>query len=124
MISSKTYEMWEKQTHQFILLQLLEIIKLYDLSDEAGRNNLNDLILNMLSSDNYYSKEIIECIVYHLENVIPDVNKRLDLLSNTISKIRTPVRVPTQVIKEISAEQEHQNNMQVCNYIYFLHLVY
>ncbi|KAL2745812.1 Condensin complex subunit 3 [Vespula maculifrons] len=112
MISSKTYEMWEKQTHQFILLQLLEIIKLYDLSDEAGRNNLNDLILNMLLSDNYYSKEIIECIVYHLENVIPDVNKRLDLLSNTISKIRTPVRVPTQVIKEISAEQEHQNNMQ------------
>ncbi|KAL2719211.1 Condensin complex subunit 3 [Vespula squamosa] len=111
MISSKTYEMWEKQTHQFILLQLFEIIKIYDLSDEAGRSNLSELILNMLLTD-YCSKEIIECIVHHLENVIPDVNKRLDILSNTISKIRTPVKVTTQVIKEISAEEEHQNNMQ------------
>ncbi|KAF7389917.1 hypothetical protein HZH68_011774 [Vespula germanica] len=100
-----------KHLHNLSFLDALERI-LPELSNEAGRNNLNDLILNMLLSDNYYSKEIIECIVYHLENVIPDVNKRLDLLSNTISKIRTPVRVPTQVIKEISAEQEHQNNMQ------------
>ncbi|XP_035740285.1 condensin complex subunit 3-like [Vespa mandarinia] len=111
MISSETYEMLEKTAHQFILLQLFEIIKVYDLSDEAGRNNLSELILNVLLTD-HCSKEIIECIVNHLENVIPDVNKRLDLLSNTISKIRTPIKVTTQVIKEISPKQEHRNNMQ------------
>lgn len=124
MMSSERYGILEKKAHQFILLQLFEIIKIYDLSDEAGRNNLSELILNVLLTD-HCSKEIIECIVNHLENVIPDVNKRLDLLSNTIGKIRTPIKVvTTQVIKKICPDQEHKNKMEVCSYIYFLHLIY
>lgn len=124
MMSSERYGILETKAHQFILLQLFEIIKIYDLSDEAGRNNLSELILNVLLTD-HCSKEIIECIVNHLENVIPDVNKRLDLLSNTIGKIRTPTKVvTTQVIKKICPNQEHKNNMEVSSYIYLLHLIY
>ncbi|XP_043504256.1 condensin complex subunit 3 [Polistes fuscatus] len=112
MLSSESFEMWEKQTHKFILLQLFEIIKFYDLSDEAGRNNLSELILNVLLTE-HCSEQIIECVVKYYENVVPDVNKRLDLLANIISKLRTPTKDTTEIVKEVPAEKEtHKNNMQ------------
>ncbi|KAK2582335.1 hypothetical protein KPH14_004672 [Odynerus spinipes] len=113
MMSAKQYNMLEKHTHKFILLQLFEIIKIYDLSDEAGRCHLRELILNMLLTD-HCSREIIECVVKYLENVMPDVNERTSALADIISKIRMPTTVATQVIQEekISAEEEHEINMQ------------
>ncbi|KAI4482163.1 hypothetical protein M0802_013788, partial [Mischocyttarus mexicanus] len=111
MMSSNSFKAWEKQTHEFILLQLFEIIKYYDLSDEAGRNNLSELMLNVLLTE-HCSQKIIECIVKHFENVIPDMNIRLDLLANTISKLRMPAKNPVEIVKEVCPEKIHQNNMQ------------
>ncbi|KAG7202630.1 hypothetical protein KM043_009811 [Ampulex compressa] len=108
-MSLKQYEMWEKQTQRFILLQLFEIVTIYDLSDEAGRKKLNDLILHTLMTD-HCTEKIIECIVSHLATVLPDVHSRLDTLANVISEIRLPSK--ETAITQVSLEQEHDNNMQ------------
>ncbi|XP_015175226.1 PREDICTED: condensin complex subunit 3-like [Polistes dominula] len=111
MMSSKSFEQWEKRTHQFILLQLFEIIKFFDLSDEAGRNNLRELILNVLLT-NHCSEKIIECVVKYFENVVPDVNQRIDLLANTIQTLRMPMKDSMEIVPEISAKEKHQNDME------------
>ncbi|XP_003705431.1 chromosome associated protein G [Megachile rotundata] len=100
---------WESHMLNFILLQLFEIVTTYDLSDEVGRKKLNDLICNTLMTD-YCTESIIECIVSHLQKVIPDTNSRLDTLANIISEIRLPLR-ETQTT-QISEEQQHEINLQ------------
>lgn len=110
-ISSKSYETWEKECHMFILLQLFEICKTYDLSDEVGRKNLNDMIIDTLMNDHCTSK-IIDCIVNHLSKVMDNPNSMLDAVANVISEIRLPSK-ETVVIPQVTAEQQHEIKMQV-----------
>ncbi|XP_053986177.1 condensin complex subunit 3-like [Hylaeus volcanicus] len=109
-ISINQNETWENHMQKFILLQLFEIATTYDLSDELGRKKLNELICNTLLS-NYWSEKIIECVVSHLENVIPDVNSRVDTLAHVISDIRLPLKESTQVT-QISEHQQDENNLK------------
>ncbi|OAD60372.1 Condensin complex subunit 3 [Eufriesea mexicana] len=108
-ISTKQYETWENHMQKFILLQLFEIAITYDLSDELGRRNLKELICNTLMS-NHWTEKIIECIVSHLQKVIPDVNTRLDTLANIISEIRLPLK--ETIITQISEEQQDEINIK------------
>lgn len=110
-ISIPQTETWVNHMHKFILLQLFEITTTYDLSDEVGRKNLNDLIRNTLMG-NFWTEKIIECVVAHLQYVIPDVHTRLDTLANIISEIRLPLKeVMTQT--QITEEQQHEINIKV-----------
>ena len=108
-ISENQNKTWENHMMKFILLQLFEIATAYDLSDEVGRNKLNQLICNTLMS-NHCTESIIECIVTHLQKVIPDVNSRLDTLANVISEIRLPLK-ETQTT-QISEQQQQQIPVQ------------
>lgn len=112
-ISSRENEMWVNHMQKFILLQLFEISTTYDLCDEVGRKKLNELICNTLMSNNWTEK-LIECIVTHLQKIIPDVNSRLDTLANIISEIRLPLKETTTT--QVSEEQQHQINLQVSSY--------
>lgn len=109
-ISSNQYEEWEKQCHKFILLQLFEIAEKYDLSDEVGRKNLQEVIMNTLMS-NHCSNKIIECIVSHLAKVVPNINNMLDLIANVISEIRLPLKASTEQVPE--EQQQEDNTVQV-----------
>lgn len=113
LISSQSYETWEKESHKFILLQLFEISTMYDLSDEVGRKNLNEVIIDTLMNDQtHYSAKLIECLVSHLARVIPDASNMLNAIANVISEIRLPLK-ENVVTQQITAEQQHENNMQV-----------
>ena len=83
-------------TKQFILLQLFEIVKTYDLSDEFGRSNLRNLMFDTLTNENC-SEEAIKCIVRHYEVVDPDVDTRLNYLRDAIDHIRSPPTVDALV---------------------------
>ncbi|GAB1863840.1 Condensin complex subunit 3 [Camponotus japonicus] len=110
LISFKSYEVWEKECHKFILLQLFEISTTYDLADEVGRKKLNELMVDALMSDHCYDK-IIECIVNHLAKVVPDTNNMLNIIANIISEIRLPSyeNVDTE---QVTVEQQQEKNMQ------------
>lgn len=110
LISSQPYETWENESHKFILLQLFEISTTYDLSDEVGRKNLNEVIIDTLMSD-HCSPKIIECLVSHLAKVIPDPSNMLNAVANVISETRLPLK-ENVVTQQITAEQQHKNNMQ------------
>ncbi|XP_019888432.1 condensin complex subunit 3 isoform X2 [Ooceraea biroi] len=109
-ISSKSYEAWEQECHKFILLQLFEISKAYDLSDEVGRKNLNEIIVDTLMGD-HCSAKIIECTVSHLAKVIPNTNDMLNTVANIISEIRLPSK-ENIVVQETTVEQQRENNVQ------------
>lgn len=110
-IASQSHEAWEKENDNFILLQLFEISTMYDLSDEVGRKNLNQVIIDTLMSE-HCSTKIIECIVSHLAKVIPEANMMLSEIANVISETRLPLK-ENVVTQQITADQQHENNMQV-----------
>ncbi|KAL0123746.1 hypothetical protein PUN28_005921 [Cardiocondyla obscurior] len=109
-MSSQSYEAWVDECHKFILLQLFEISTTYDLSDEMGRKNLNEVIIKTLISD-HCSLKIIECIVHHLAKVIPDTNNMLNAVANVISDIRLPLN--EIVTQEITEKDRHEKKMQI-----------
>lgn len=111
LISSQSHETWEKENHKFILLQLFEISTMYDLSDEVGRRNLYEVIIDTLMSDHCTSK-IIQCLVSHLAKVIPETSNMLNAVANVISETRLPLK-ENVVTQQVTAEQQHENNMQV-----------
>lgn len=113
LISSNQYEEWEKQCHKFVFLQLFEITEKYDLSDEVGRKNLQEVIIDTLMSD-HCSNKIIECIVRHLAKVVPNINSMLDLVANVISEIRLPLKASTQQVPEEQPQKDITVQVQTC----------
>lgn len=112
-ISSKSYEVWEKEYHKFILLQLFEISTTYDLADEVGRKNLTELMIDTLMSD-HCSDKIIECIVSHLAIVVPDTSNMLNIIANIISETRLPSNENLDIQNtQVTVEQQQEKNMQV-----------
>ncbi|XP_012266256.2 condensin complex subunit 3 [Athalia rosae] len=101
-------ELWERTTRRFILTQLFEIAKTYELSDEFGRNCLKELILNTLRSDNT-SNGVIDCIVRHFAAVVPNAELRCDLLVDVIDKLRLP---PVQETVPMSEAEKHERDMK------------
>ncbi|XP_025154872.1 condensin complex subunit 3 isoform X2 [Harpegnathos saltator] len=110
-ISSKQYEEWEKQCHKFILLQLFEITEKYDLSDEVGRKNLQEIIIDGLMS-NHCCNKIIECLVHQLDKVVPNISNMLDLVANVISEIRLPLPKESTSTQQASEEKQENNIVQ------------
>ncbi|XP_043273023.1 condensin complex subunit 3 [Venturia canescens] len=110
MIESKEYEPADLSTLKFILYQLFQIAKTYDLSDEIGRSNLNQLILDTLLSEQC-SEKVVESLVLYLETVEPNVDSRLISLAHVISEIRLTTR--QTVSTQISEEDERKNKYEV-----------
>ncbi|XP_046383264.1 condensin complex subunit 3 [Ischnura elegans] len=74
---------------KFILKQLVEATKLYDYSDETGRSNLKDLLIDLLLS-NVVEVDLVPAIVPILEGVIPKTVDFIQLISDTVEKIHCP----------------------------------
>ncbi|XP_076622224.1 condensin complex subunit 3-like isoform X2 [Colletes latitarsis] len=116
LMSAGQTETWVNNMQKFILLRLFEIVTTYDLSDELGRKKLNELICNTLIS-NHWSEKIIECIVSHLQYVIPDVNSRVNVLCTVIRDIRAPLIEPSQFeqVPQLSKYQQEKINVQIAS---------
>ncbi|XP_071440767.1 condensin complex subunit 3 [Hetaerina americana] len=74
---------------KFILKQLVETTKLYDYSDETGRYNLKDLLIDLLLS-NVVEVDLVPAIVPIMEGVIPRTVDFIQLISDTVEKINCP----------------------------------
>ncbi|KAL7297267.1 hypothetical protein TKK_0009667 [Trichogramma kaykai] len=108
-IDDKQSNTYEVITQQFILLQLFEMVKIYDLADEMGRRTLRELILETLQT-NYCTEKITECIVQYFETVVPDVNSRVSSLVEVISEIRMPTKI--NVMVPMSEDERHERKMK------------
>lgn len=78
---------FEAMEFQYILLSLLEILHLYDLGDEIGRSNLQNLLLHLLK--NYtLDEKVVEVIIKCSENLITDQNSRHQVRTELVYKDR------------------------------------
>lgn len=113
LISSKQLEPWERLMHQFMLCQLFEMVKQYDLSDECGRDNLRSLMVDTLMHE-ICSDKIVQCIVEYFDQVIPDVDRRLTALAEVINELRRPLKqTQTQQVSQLTSSQANNKNMLV-----------
>lgn len=67
---------WTIQENQYKFLILIEILLAFDLGDETGRQNLKQLISNVLMTQivgEYIASKLVKCV----ENMIPDLETRL-----------------------------------------------
>nr|ANO53996.1 cap-g [Eyprepocnemis plorans] len=104
LMKSKERDQWEDHQKEFILKQLLEIIPVFDLSDEAGRANLRQLLLDLLLNDDV-QVPLVPVIVSLLCNAIPDTFIRLQTLAEIVSEMHEPLTV---VCSEMSAEEKRK----------------
>jgi condensin complex subunit 3 len=98
---------WSQIQRQFIVLQLLELTKVFDLADEVGRSHLKKLIYDMLTCV-YVKEGLIKILVQILQNVDPDVNSRLQFLAEVVSEVHEPM---TEVSVECSAEEMRKKQL-------------
>lgn len=117
MIENKSNKQYEQITQQFILHQLFEMVKLYDLADEMGRKTLKELILETLQTHDC-SEKISECIVKYFEIVVPDVTHRVALLVEVINEIRMPTKTKDVVL--MTEDERHERKMMVTLHTYFV----
>ncbi|CAD6226878.1 GSCOCG00005958001-RA-CDS [Cotesia congregata] len=110
MMASKSFTPLEVATQEFILSQLYNIAKSYDLSDEVGRRNLDKLICETLQSEKC-SVAITELITLYYEKVEQDVDRRLENLAHIISEIRMPTTKSSVEVEEITDSQQHERKM-------------
>nr|ASK86676.1 condensin complex subunit 3 [Locusta migratoria] len=104
LMKSKERNQWEEHEKEFILKQLLEIIPIFDLSDEAGRANLRQLLLDLLLNDDV-QVPLVPVIVSLLCNAIPDTFIRLQTLAEIVSEMHEPLTV---VCSEMSVEEKRK----------------
>lgn len=67
---------WTIQENQYKFLILIEILLVFDLADEIGRQNLKQLIANVLMTQTvgeYIVSKLVKCV----ENMLPEVDARL-----------------------------------------------
>lgn len=111
MMGSKKCNQWEIVLHKFILHQLFEMVKVYDLSDELGRKNLKELILETLISE-HTSEKITECTVLYLEKVMPNVNERIAAIVEVINELMMPTKtseVAPVIVSDAEREEKSLN---------------
>lgn len=102
---------WEKITQRFILIELFKIAKFYDLSDEVGRDNLKELILDTLKTESN-SELLVDCVIKQLVVIVPDIETRLHLLADVISERRMPLTSDNDSVPMSEAEK-HEREMKV-----------
>uniref|UniRef100_A0A1B6GC29 Nuclear condensin complex subunit 3 C-terminal domain-containing protein n=1 Tax=Cuerna arida TaxID=1464854 RepID=A0A1B6GC29_9HEMI len=74
-----------------VLIQLLEMCKVYDLSDEMGRNSLQQLCVDLLQSDRVTLQSVV-VLASLLDHIIPDVNTKLNVMAEIITDLREPLQ--------------------------------
>lgn len=85
-ICSNDPDSWEAEEGRFKLLLLIETLKLFDLGDEVGRNNLKQFVSRLLSHvllDSDTIHRLVQCV----ENAIGDVGKRMQYFGDLIQSI-------------------------------------
>lgn len=82
-------ESWETQENQYKLHLLIEILLRFDLGDEIGRQNLNTFVSKVLSSQ-LLGENIIKKLVHCVENLITDLDARLQYFIDIIRSIIDP----------------------------------
>lgn len=86
------------------MLVLIDIIMLYDLADETGRQNLKSLIFYLLSHAKLEAK-YIEKLIRCAENVILEVDIRMDFFYNIVNEhienMNEPINFSHQTILSI-----------------------
>lgn len=112
IIMEKISQQWEPLEQQFILHQLFEMVKLYDLADELGRKNLKELTLENLTSE-HCSEKVSECLVEYFEEVVPDTEARVALLVEVINEKKMPVNKNLPTIMPLSDDERHERIMRV-----------
>lgn len=112
MIKNDDYELDAKITQQAILHQLFEMTKLYDLSDEVGRNYLKKLIEDTLMSD-IVEEKLIKFIVHHYKKVVPNVTSRVNTLTHIINDMRMPSKHSDDI--NLQAGDEEKNDARTMN---------
>ncbi|XP_044727913.1 condensin complex subunit 3 [Chrysoperla carnea] len=84
-------EVLEENIYQSILQQLFEMIQYFDLSDEAGRNNLLKLIKEMLLYENLSTSTVDVMVEKVLERLIPHPKERIATVIEIITEITEPM---------------------------------
>ncbi|XP_013167759.1 PREDICTED: condensin complex subunit 3 isoform X2 [Papilio xuthus] len=81
-------------TRQYVLQELGLMLRVYDVSDPAGRTSLQDLIADVLTGDyGPLNPEVLRAFVMALELVVPDVSARMEAINTMISALRDPEEV-------------------------------
>ncbi|CAK1541635.1 unnamed protein product [Leptosia nina] len=81
-------------TRQYVLHELVYMLKVYDATDPTGRTALQTLIEDALTGDyGPLYREVIRALVSALELVISDVTLRLEVVFSVISALRDPPEV-------------------------------
>lgn len=79
-------DVWQKLEHNYILMTLVQMMNLFDLSDEKGRSNLKSLITEMLSREEF-DETIVAKVIECLELLIPDPDQRLQYVADIIHNL-------------------------------------
>lgn len=88
---------------QFILEQLLIILRNYDLGDEASRQYLNKSISKLLQNEVNLDVRVISTCMEILENSIPNVETRCKFVCEIISEIIYPLNCEETAEKQKNA---------------------
>lgn len=79
----------DEPPNEYILMQLMEMTKLYDLSDEVGRQNLKQLCVDLLECK-LVTETSATLISQLLMSAMPNLNDRLNKVAEIISELREP----------------------------------
>lgn len=90
----------DEPPNEYILSQLLEMTRLFDLSDEVGRQHLRQLCIDLLQFS-LVTEKSAALITKLLIMAIPDLNERLNKMAEIISELREPFE---------TAEDEPENS--------------
>lgn len=101
----------EEDIYQSILQQLFEMIQYFDLSDEAGRNNLLKLIKEMLLYENLSTSTVNVMVEKVLERLIPHPKERIATVIEIITEIIEPME---EVEIEESDDSKRRKEVKVC----------
>ncbi|KAK3911621.1 Condensin complex subunit 3 [Frankliniella fusca] len=83
-------EHWVILQHQYMLIQLLELCKGFDLADEMGRTNLKNLCVYLLTNSSVH-EDVVPVIIQLMVGIVPQVEDRLQVLAEAISEVREPM---------------------------------
>ncbi|GLV34023.1 Chromosome associated protein G [Carabus blaptoides fortunei] len=81
---------WEQTHHYLILHQLVCLLVDCDISDQASRLYLNQLVVTVLK-ESQLTEDTIKVIVKYFVKMIPNTNARMDYMCEIISDIRNPL---------------------------------
>lgn len=76
-------DQWVVQENRYKFMTLIDILLTFDLGDEIGRKNLQEFIAKVLSTRTL-EEEVIRKLVCCVENLIPDVETRLQFFVDIV----------------------------------------